>query len=251
MDNWYETYFDDDYLRFDAAGLTPERDAIEVEGIVRALGLGPGAEILDLACGQGRHSVPLAQRGYTVTGLDLSGTLLGHARQRAEEAGVEIAFHHGDMREIPWAGRFDAAINLFSAFGYFTDEAENQKVLHAVYRALKPGGKFLIEVMPRDRLAKIFLARDWHETADGTLVWNEREFDPIKGVNTQRSWFLTPDGKRGQRGHSLRVYTATELDRMLCAAGLQTVSAWGGFDLSPYAINSRLIMLAQKPMAKG
>lgn len=145
--------------------------------------------------------------------------------------------------------RFDAAINLFSAFGYFMDEAENQKVLHGVYRALKPGGKSLIEVMPRDRLAKIFTSRDRHDMPDGTLVWNERKFDLVKGVNTQRSRFLTPDGKRGRRGPSLRIYTATELDRMLCAAGLQTVSAWGGFDLSPYTIHSRLLMLAQKPLA--
>lgn len=122
MEEWYATYFDEDYLRLYSSYLSKGKDPGEVEGIVRALELEPGTEILDLACGQGRHTVPLAVLGYRMTGLDLSETLLGHARDRAAEAGVDVEWVRADMRSIPWAGRFDAVINMFTAFSYFADE---------------------------------------------------------------------------------------------------------------------------------
>jgi SAM-dependent methyltransferase len=241
-DNWYETYFGEEYLRLYAAGLTPEREAAEVDAIVAVLGLEPGAAVLDLCCGQGRHLVPLAQRGYTMTGLDLSEYLLGLARRRAESAGVAVEFHQGDMREIPWAGRFDAVINMFTAFGYFDDEAENQKVLHGVHRALKPGGRFLIETMSRDRLVRIFLPNNWEQFEDGTIAWYEREFDFVTGINTQRTTYRTPDGALHHRGHRVRVYTPTELYRMLREAGLEPVSIVDG-DGSPFTMESRRMMI--------
>jgi len=249
MDNWYETYFGEEYIRLYCSVLTPEREAEEVDNIVTVLALEPGAAILDLCCGQGRHLVPLAQRGYKMTGLDLSEYLLGIARRRAEKLGVAVAFHHGDMREIPWAGRFDAVINMFTAFGYFDDEAENQKVLHAVHRALKPGGKLLMEMMPRDRLAKIFQARDWEQLDDGTMVWYEREFDAVTGFNTQRTVYMTPDGQMHHRGHRVRVYTPTELCRMLREAGLEPVVVFDGTDGTLLTMDSRrMTILAQKPV---
>lgn len=247
MHNWYEGYFREDYLRLYAPVLSEERDAAEVENIVTVLALEPGAEILDLCCGQGRHTALLAQRGYRMTGLDLSGYLLEHARRRADEAGVQVEFHQGDMRKIPWTERFDAVINMFTAFGYFDDEAENQRVLHGVYRALKPGGKFLIEMMHRDRLAKIFQAKDWERLDDGTIVWYQREFDPVTGINTQRTTMLRPDGQLHHRGHTVRVYTPTELVAMLRQAELEPVSVLDGADLTPFTMDARRMMiLAEK-----
>jgi SAM-dependent methyltransferase len=247
MNDWYLDYFDDEYLRLYAPHLRTERNEAEVEGVIRALELEPGAEILDLACGQGRHAVPLAQRGYRVTGLDLSPVLLRHAREHAEEAGVEIEFRQGDMREIPWTGRFDAVINLFTAFGYFEDNAENQKVLVAIYRALKPGGKVLMEMNHRDWLMRVFKAKDWETLEDGSLVWYERQFDPISGINTQRTMDLTPDGQMRKRGHAVHVYTATELTRMLRQAGLEPIAYYGGLDLRPFGVDTRMAVAAQKP----
>jgi SAM-dependent methyltransferase len=247
MHDWYDGYFDEDYLHLYASVLSEERDAAEVETIVTVLALEPGAEILDLCCGQGRHTALLAQRGYRMTGLDLSDYLLEHARRRAKKLGVEVQFHHGDMREIPWAGRFDAVINMFTAFGYFEDEAENQRVLHGVHRALKPGGKFLMELMHRDRLVKIFQAKDWERLEDGTIVWNQREFNAVTGFNTQRATMLRPDGQLHHRGHKLRVYTATELVAMLRQAGLEPVSVLDGADLTPFTMDARRMMiLAEK-----
>jgi SAM-dependent methyltransferase len=246
MDEWYHDYFDQDYLRLYEPHLSPERDAAEVGGVVKALALPGGGEVLDLCCGQGRHSVLLAQRGFRVTGLDLSDTLLDHARERAAQAGVEVEWLQGDMREIPWTGRFDAVINIFTAFGYFDDDAENQKVLDGVCCALKPGGLFFIELMHRDRMASSWRPITWFETASGVIAWDEQEFDPVRGVNRLKRRYLTVDGRMHERHHSLRVYTPTELTAMLRQAGLTPVQYWGGLDLSPLTMSSRLAVLARK-----
>src|SRR5262249_12669661 len=147
---WYHEFFGEDYLRIYAHTLAPERTAQEVEGIVRLLALPPGSSILDLCCGHGRHSIPLAQRGYQVTGQDLSEFFLQRAQVDAQVEGVSVRWVRGDMREIPFANEFDAVINIFTAFGYFESEAEDQKVLRQVHRALKPGGRFLLELKHRE-----------------------------------------------------------------------------------------------------
>jgi len=242
---WWETYFNEDYVRMYGSALTPERSDQETEGVIALLDLPPGAAILDLCCGQGRHSVRLAQRGYRVFGLDYSETLLAEARCMASETGVEVKLVRGDMREIPWREQFDAVINLFTAFGYFAEESENQHVLNGVYRALKPGGKFLIEIAHRDWLVQVFQARDWADI-DGTLVWEEREFDPVAGTNTSTRWWQADEAVRSH-SHTVRIYTATELRAMIREAGLVPVAYYGGLDGSDFRRNSRrLVILAQR-----
>jgi len=242
---WWQTYFDEDYLRMYGPALTPERSDQETEGVIALLDLPPGATILDLCCGQGRHSVRLAQRGYRVFGLDYSETLLAEARCAASERGIKVELVQGDMREIPWREQFDAVINLFTAFGYFDEELENQRVLDGVYRALKPGGKFLIDITHRDWLVQVFQARDWTDI-DGTLVWEERRFDPIAGTNSSTRWWQTEEGVRSH-SHTVRIYTATELRAMIQAAGLMPVAYYGGLDSSDFRHDSRrLVILAQR-----
>lgn len=124
---WWETLFDERYLRLFGVLTSSEATQQQVDGIVAYLELEPDASVLDLACGHGRIAVPLAQRGYQVTGLDLSQVLLGQARRASKEAGVHVTWHQGNMQEIPWNDAFDASINIFSSFGYF-DEAGNLRV---------------------------------------------------------------------------------------------------------------------------
>jgi 2-polyprenyl-3-methyl-5-hydroxy-6-metoxy-1,4-benzoquinol methylase len=95
-------------------------------------------EVLDLACGHGRIANRLAVRGCRMTGLDATPLFLDHARLDAAERGVEVDYLEGDMRSLPWTGRFDRVVNWFTAFGYF-DEAGNHQVMAEVARALQPG----------------------------------------------------------------------------------------------------------------
>lgn len=246
--SWWQAFFDQEYLRLWAQFLPPEQTAQTVAGIQAALKLPPSAEVLDLACGQGRIAVPLAQAGYRITGLDYSDYLLDVARQAAADAGVDIAFHRADMRDLPaeWRGHFDAVINIFTAFGYFENEAEDQKVLAGVANVLKPGGQFLIDVSHRDRLARDFMARDWRELPDGTLVWTQRLFDPIAGMSGEDLAWLA-DGQIHRRSFRVRAYTATELTRMLKAAGLTPTAYYGDWELNPFRFDSRrLIILSLK-----
>src|SRR4051794_40650994 len=110
---WYQAFFGDDYLRMYA--FPPEWTERQVEGIVKLLALPSGSTILDLCCGHGRHAIPLAQRGYHVTGQDLSAVFLQRARADADARHLQVRWVHSDMRTIPFENEFDAIINIFTA----------------------------------------------------------------------------------------------------------------------------------------
>ncbi len=239
---WYKTFFGDDYLRiYDF--LTPERTEHEVEGIINLLALPPGSSILDLCCGHGRHALALAKRGYQVTGQDLSEVFLHHARAEAETQGVKIRWMQSDMRNIPFENEFDAVINIFTAFGYLENEEEDQKVLQQVYKALKSDGLFLLETMQRESLIRNFAPNEIARHADGLIVLEERNFDLLTSRCNVQVTMLHPDGQRTGYNHAVRIYTLTELVRMLAAAGLQVQAYYGGLDGSKLSLTSRRLVV--------
>ena len=243
---WWATSFDELYLRLFEAMLSPERTEQEVMGSTVMLGLRPGDRILDLCCGQGRHAVPLARAGYRVAGLDRSVYLLDQARQRADRAGVGVQWVRGDMRRLPWGERFDACLNLFTAFGYFEGEEENQRVLDEVCRVLKPGGRLLLDLSNRDYCLLRWLPRSW-QYRQGAVILDETDFDPLTCRFTVT--FTWIDGDRRQSiSHSVRHYTAPEIEAMLRTVGLTPQAVYGDFDQTEFDIFSpRMIVIAQKP----
>jgi len=248
MAQWYREFFDDLYLRVYQPLEAPEKVRREVDFIVKALDLPAGAKILDLCCGQGRHSLELARRGFQVVGVDLSEALLYAARKRAESEGLNVTFLQCDMREIDFKDEFDAVINMFTSFGYLESEAEDEKVLGRVAQALKSGGKFLLDVVNRDRLVRDFQGREWHAADEGWLVLEERTFDHLSGRMETRWICVARDGVRYERLSSVRLYTASELRTMLERAGLKVTDLFGDYDGSPYSWDSqRLIVVACKP----
>lgn len=244
---WYVQYFDEEYLRFYTPFLTPERTEQEVAHIVELLRLPAGSTVLDLCCGHGRHSIPLAQRGYRVTGLDLSPVFLKRAQADASRAGVQVHWVRGDMRYIPFRGQFDAAINIFTAFGYLESEEEDQEVLHGVCQALRPGGRFLLETMHREFLLRRFLPQMFIPYPDGSIVLHEHRFDLLTSRIKDEITVIKPDGSRHTRFTSVRAYTLRELVRMLERAGLQLEAHYGGLDGSELTLDSRrLVVLSRK-----
>ena len=250
---WYETFFDENYLKEYARGLTPERAQKEVDFISSTLNLPQvasnatgGARILDLCCGHGRHTVELAAAGYSMVGQDLSATFLDLAKDAAAARDLQIQFVHADMREIPFEGEFDAIINIFSAFGYF-DDTENQKVLDAVARALKPGGKFLIDLINAPRIIHDFLPQSWDELPDGTFVLTQRDYNLVTGNNEECRTYIAPDGSRREVRLTWRMYFYPEFAKMLNCAGLAPIQVFGDYDGSEYTWDSkRMIVLAEK-----
>jgi SAM-dependent methyltransferase len=243
---WWDVYFSELYLRMFETVLTPERTAQEVAGVIAMLDLWPGARILDLCCGQGRHAVPLARAGYHVTGLDRSPYLLGQAQQAARKTGVPVEWVRGDMRWLPWRERFDFCISLFTAFGYFQDDAENQQVLHQVCNVLKPGGIFFLDVSNRDYYLLRLWPFSWRRHGQA-IILEETRFDPVTCHFTMT--FTWVEGERMESlTHSVRHYTAPELTDMLRRAGMLPMAVYGDFDGRKLDLDSkRLIVLAQKP----
>ena len=243
---WWDIYFDELYLRMFETVLTPERTAQEVAGVMTMLDLRPGSHVLDLCCGQGRHAVPLTQAGYRVTGLDRSEYLLGQAKSAADTAGIEVEWVRGDMRRLPWREQFDACLSLFSAFGYFEDDAENEQVLCQVASALKPGGAFLLDVANRDSCLLRLWPTRWQRLGTAAIL-EETAFDPLTSIYTT-TFAWVEDGKWESLTHQVRHYTAPELTGMLERAGLVPVAYYGDFEGEELDLySSRLIVIAEKP----
>ncbi|HEY8395069.1 MAG TPA: class I SAM-dependent methyltransferase [Thermaerobacter sp.] len=234
----------DDYLYFYGDTLTPERTAREVALIRTLLDLRPGQEVLDLACGHGRIAVPLAELGLRVTGLDRSAGFLALARQAAAERGVQAEFVRGDMRQLPWRDRFDAVYNVFTSFGYFPDE-ENEQVLGQVARALKPGGRFLLETQNREFLLRHMVPFSVIERGDDFLI-DAHSFDPVRGrIYTCRT--VIRDGRVRRARFFVRLYTPAEMAGLLRRAGMEVL---GFYDetAAPLSLDSRrMVVVARRP----
>jgi SAM-dependent methyltransferase len=219
----------------------------EVRFLVKALGLRKGTRLLDLCCGVGRHSLLLAKRGVEVTGVDYSIPYLLEARRKAREMGLNIDFQREDMRNLRFRDRFDAAINLFTSFGYFDKQADNLQALKGVARALKPGGLFLLDVMNREWLLSHFKQRDWQPWLGGFLL-EEREWLPgARRLHTR--WIrIYPDGAQAERVFSLHNYDKGSLGALLRKAGLKSMRWWGNYQGEALSKDTnRLIVLSRKP----
>jgi 2-polyprenyl-3-methyl-5-hydroxy-6-metoxy-1,4-benzoquinol methylase len=246
--NWFDGFFEGDYLDEFGADIDEERTRREIDFVAEKLELQPGARLLDVACGHGRHSLELARRGFRVTGVDLSPRSLELAREAAKRESLDIDLVLRDARGLEFDGEFDAAINLFtSVIGYFDDDAETRLVLERVVRGLRPGGSFLVDTINLLGLASRFRPTNWEELKSGTLLLQRHEYD-FRNARDSSVWtFVRPDGSRGELRNSVRVYAPHELIEMLENAGLEVVGAWGSFEGAELAFDTwRLILRGDK-----
>ena len=245
---WYAGFFDREWLEMREEVTPPERTQREVDFALEALAPPSGARLLDVACGHGRHSLELARRGFRVTGIDLSEPSLALAREAAAAEELDVELVHSDMREIPFRDEFDAAINLFTSFGYFETEHEDERALATIARSLKPGGALLLETINAATLLSVYRAESWSELEDGTLMLEQRSYDLLTGRNDVVWTFVRPDGSRSELRHSVRLYTPAEIVSMLRRVGLEVERSWGGWDGSELTLDAgnRFLVLARK-----
>jgi SAM-dependent methyltransferase len=221
---WFEEVFDEDYLRT-LPFMRAEQTLHEVEFISEALRLSPSAEVLDVACGYGRHAIELVQRGFNVTGLDLSLPLLIRAADEAQRRALSVNFVHADMREMAFEKQFDGAYCMLTSFGYFDEEA-NLRVIERIARALKPGARFLLDVVNRDYLVSDLPLRVWWE-GTGCVVLEEVDFNfHTSRILTHRS-IVFEDGRQLEQEISVRAYSLHEVGRLLRQAGFKVVDVSG------------------------
>jgi SAM-dependent methyltransferase len=267
---WYKEWFGEEYLGLYSHRDEPEAEA-HVDFVERELGDRRPRAVLDLACGAGRHTAALRRRGYRTLGVDLSLTLLAHARRLPRAA--------GDMRCLPFTpGCFDWVLNFFTSFGYFEEERENFQVLEEIVRVLAPGGRFLIDIMNsaytlrhlqprgaqriephdspaagvldaaaaaaaaapngaghRDDAQNVFQVERWYDAATKRI--NKRIRVQARGGGATRTFL-----------ESVRAYQPEEVTIGLHWAGLEVTGLYGNFQGDPYQSDSeRLILVGLKP----
>jgi 2-polyprenyl-3-methyl-5-hydroxy-6-metoxy-1,4-benzoquinol methylase len=219
--NWWEHFFEGLSVTLWLQALSPEHTAGEAGDIARLLGVDPGAELLDVPCGGGRLSLALAGRGYRLTGIDLSREFLDHARS-CDGAG-QVTWEHREMRDLPWPGRFDGAFCVGNSFGYLDDEG-NTAFLRAVSRALKPGGRFLLETpMVIENLLGHLQHRPWWKIGEMYLLV-VNEYDHTRSRLDIEYTFMR-NGRIEVRSGSHRAYRYAELRGLLEDSGFNVADA--------------------------
>ena len=245
---WYENFFDKWYLKYWIQPITQERTELEVDAIVRFLELPPDSKVLDLCCGQGRHSLELARRGYRVVGLDLSETLLAASQAAAKEQGLDVEFVQGDMRAIPRRNEFNGIFNFYTAFGYFERDEDNQAVLDAVAAALKPSGRFLLDYPCLEGRMPQWKRQEFFEYDDGTVMLHEMLHDTFNQTIKNNVLYITSDNVRHRTGFTLRHYYGRELRQCFEKAGMNVIGAYGNTDGDELTNrDTRVLVLAEKP----
>jgi ubiquinone/menaquinone biosynthesis C-methylase UbiE len=242
--NDWDRLFDDLYLKT-YAPLQREDDPEElVLGAMQLAECEAPADVLDAACGYGRHSRVLAKAGHRVVGIDRSPVLLNEARRRSEGADWP-RWVEGDYRELPFeADTFDAVVNLFTSFGFYGDE-DDMRTLAEFRRVLRPGRALVMETMHRDRLMAIFQERGWQDLPDEALRLDRHSFNFVEGILEDTLTYWPKGGEPTTVNYRLRVYTATELKRMADAAGFVNVDFYGDAAGGPLGRESRLVLVAR------
>ncbi|MCC7542813.1 MAG: class I SAM-dependent methyltransferase [Deltaproteobacteria bacterium] len=246
---WFDDFFNDDYLRTYVPP-TPEQTRRHADFIDDSLGLAPGASVLDLGCGQGRHAIELALRGYKVVGLDLSIPMLATAGDLAQEAGVKINFIHGDMREMTFEAAFDGIYCMDTTLGYFDDEV-NRDVIARVHKALRPGGMLLLDVVNRDFVMRHQPNLVWFE-GDGCVCMEETDMNYITSRLLVKRTIILEDGRQKQSEYSIRLYSLHELGQLLHNLGFRVAEVSGRLTTPGVffgAESPRLVILAEKRAA--
>lgn len=245
---WYESLYTTDFAELCGFG-DSEQSESEAVFVADVLDLTPESRLLDLCCGYGRHSFAIAEKsGCSVTGLDLSAEFIEVANEKY--ASPLTDYVRGDMREIPYSEQFDSVTNLFTSFGFFPDDEENEQVLTQVNRALKPNGMFLLDYENKFNFVindVLKGGRSWRRVDENTVCLISNVYD----VMNEREVFSATIKAEGRDdvtvGYDIRLYSLPELKRMLTRNGFELVQVWGDFDKSEYSVHSRrLITLSRK-----
>jgi len=219
-----------------------------VAALTALLGLPSGARVLDLAAGTGGHAVELARRGLRVTGVDRTKSFLDRAEKAASEAAVQVEWVEADMREFVREGGFDAILNLYTSFGFFEDEGDDERVVKNARRSLVPGGVLMLEMISKELVASSFRDRYWIEV-DGALFLEERKVSRDWEWLESRWLIVNPVAASPPLVHDRRefrvrhrLYSGAELRTLLGEAGFENVELFGSFDGAAYDRSARRLV---------
>jgi SAM-dependent methyltransferase len=248
-----EWFDDDSFWRELYPFMFPEKRVADAdEQVAKALALTkpPGKSVLDLCCGPGRCSIALAKKGFRVTGVDKTTYLLNKARAKAKAARVNIEWVREDMRDFVRPASFALVLSMFTSFGYFDDRQDDMTVLQNMFTSLQPGGACLIEVLGKERLAKILQPTISTVLPGGTLMVERHEiFDDWTRVRNE--WLLIRGGRAKSFNFHHTIYSGQELRDRMERVGFVAVKLHGNLDGDAYGPNAeRLVTIGHKPISK-
>jgi len=242
---WFEEWFDSPLYE----KLYAHRDEKEAEVLADLIASKLSPEnynpLLDLGCGRGRHSIKLAQRGFEVTGVDLSPRAISQARNKAEKLGIDsIQFTEGDMRE-PLDLTFNTIVNLFTTFGYFEQDSQNRAVLDSVSTMLNPDGIFVLDFLNAYAVKKSIIPRD-EGSIDGKTFTISREIK--KDMVHKTITFTNGHNESKKFEEQVKLYDKNWFEEELAKRNFSIKHMYGSYDGEQFNPENspRLIIFAQK-----
>jgi len=242
---WFETFFAGLCGQVLAGEFDEAANQRQARTLKKVLGLRRGARVLDIPCGMGRLTLPLAKMGLGMTGVDLTASYIRRAKKDAKKAGAKIRYGVGDMRDIEFDGEFDAVVNWFTSFGYFSDE-DNLMFLRKARKALRPGGETLIETLNKSWLVARFRPSE-KEVAGGVTCVHRRRFDS-RTSRCVDTWWLSNGRRREKHTIVLCLYDAKSMRALFRKVGFQDIRFFDSATLGRFTRHSkRMIAVARRP----
>ena len=243
--NWYENFFHGIALDLWRKAVSDEQTKDEADFLVKTLECASGSRLLDVPCGNGRHSLELAKRGYRMTGLDISEEFIEEARASCSAIGAQIELVLGDMRHVEGEAKFDGAFCVGNSFGYL-EYCDMEAFLNGVSRALKPEARFVVGTgIAAESILLNLKERTWYQVGD-ILFAIENHYQVEESCLDTDHTFVR-DGKVETRQSKHWVYTVGEIRRMLERAGLTVQGLYSSLDCQPFTLGSHwLFVVAQK-----
>ena len=230
-ENWWQDLFDEIYLLTDARSICNEElTSREVDFLVEALHPDRSAPILDLCGGHGRHARELSRRGFkNMTVLDYSSYLIELGKKKTEEEKLDTAFIKSDARNTGLPGQsFQFIIIMASSFGYFSDEAENTKILDEAFRLLRSGGTLLLDLPDRDYLLENFKSSSSHDANEDITVVREKELGDNIIYGRERV-LSKRKGCIRDRNYCTRLYSPEIISALMHSVGFSAITCLRDF----------------------
>jgi cyclopropane fatty-acyl-phospholipid synthase-like methyltransferase len=243
---WYADFFTELPNEFWRRAVPPEATTAEIDFVEERLGLAPGSRVVDVPCGSGRHSIALAERGHTVTGLDISAEAIEHARRTAKAAGVDVDFRLAEMREVPPDG-FDAAVCMGNSFGYLDLDGLREFVA-ALAAAIRPCGGLVVDfAAAAESVLPGFTDDQPRDMVVGDITVTGSNTYDVSGSRLISRYVFTRGAERVAVTALHHVYTVAHLRSLLANGGFTDVEQYGGPDGEPFEVGSgRLLLTARR-----
>jgi len=236
---WWHQFFTSFRPVFD--GIPVRSNNAIARFIIKKLGLKPGQNLLDCPCGIGRIAFPLARKGIRVTGVDFMPEYIDEMTLKARKKKLKIDGVCEDMRRIKFKNQFDGGANIWTSIGFFDKDSDNLLVIKKMFRALKPGGKFMASVTNRDYVISHFTPHNWFDTGR-IKVLQEATFD-YSTSRLNAVWNFIRDGKETPHEMLVRIYSFHELVAMFRTAGFVNIEGFGSIKEEPITYNTPMIYI--------